>query len=132
MGNRDLRFTDTDQSGGWSTYDRRNMKRDGRSEDTCDSGFDTLRSHGAGPAMESLFPDTIIDRGDNDVNVSTPMTGMSDRTRPRQLGQYRKPIPEIPPRLSPTRGTQPDLRFVDPSPTALAAGATDHACAITD
>ena len=46
------------------TQFRGNMKRDGRSEDTCDSRLGTLRSHGTGPAMESLFPDTIIDRGD--------------------------------------------------------------------
>ena len=42
---------------------RGSMKWDGRSDDTCDSGMGTLRSHGIGPAMESWMPDTDIDGG---------------------------------------------------------------------
>ena len=41
-------------------------------------------------------PDTIIDKGDDGVNASTPMTRTNDRTRLRQLGQYCTPM------LSPT------------------------------
>ena len=47
------------------------MNRGGPSDDTIDSGMGTLQSHGTGPAMESLLPDTIIDRGNSGVNVST-------------------------------------------------------------
>ena len=97
---RNLRFTEADRSGAWKplrwTKFRRKMRRGSRSDNTLDSGMDTLRSHMTGPAMESWFPNTMIDRGDNGVNTSMPMTGTNDQTRLSQLGWYCTPIPKIP------------------------------------
>ena len=100
-----------------------NMKRGGRSDDTLDSGMGTLRSHGTGPAMESLLPYTITgDRRNSGVNASTTISRKNYRTRLRLFGPYWTPIPDAPPMLSPTRRTQLGLRPVDPSPVVPVAG----------
>ena len=39
------------------------MKSDERPDDTIDSGMGTLPSCGTSPALESILPDTMMDRG---------------------------------------------------------------------
>ena len=39
------------------------MKSDDRPDETIDSGMGTLQSRGTGPALESMLPDPMMDRG---------------------------------------------------------------------
>ena len=94
---------------------RGSMNRGGRSDDTFDSGMGTLKSHGIGPAMESLLPDTLVDRGNDGVSASTPILRASNRARMRHFGRFWTPIPDALLTLSPTLRTQQGLRFADPS-----------------
>ena len=77
-----------------------NMKGGGggdRPDDTLDSGMCYLQSHGTGPVLESLLPDTIIDGGTGGVDASTPITRPNYQARPVLLVhcQELKNIPRL-------------------------------------
>ena len=52
-------------------------------DETIDSGMGTLQSHGTGPALEAMLPDTMMDRGTMGVNASKPVLGQNHRFGPR-------------------------------------------------
>ena len=91
------------------------MKRGGQSGDTFDS-------HGTGPILEFLLPDTIIDRETRGMDASTPILRPNYRARPRQFRQYWTLIPDAPPSLSPTPRTQPGPGLVGPQQATQLTG----------
>ena len=98
----------------WSRLTRNNldMKRD-----DMDSGIVTLQSCGAGPVLESMLPDTMMDLGTMGVDTSTPVLGQNHSFRPRSSVSPRlfshdllTPVPEAP--LPPPPISQPGTAFV--------------------
>ena len=48
------------------------MKRDDWPNETMDSWIVTIQSRGAGPVLESMLPDTMMDLGTMGADASTP------------------------------------------------------------
>ena len=47
-----------------------------------DSGIVALRSRGAGPVLESMLPDAMMDLGTMGADASTPVLGQNHRFGP--------------------------------------------------
>ena len=93
------------------------MKRDDRPDETMDLGIVTLRSRGAGPALESMLPDTMMDLGTMGADASTPFLGHNHHFGPRSDVPLRlfghnllTQIPEAP--SPPPSRSQPGTDFV--------------------
>ena len=86
------------------------------------SGMDTLESRGAGPVLQSLLPDTIIDRGTRYVDFFMSILRPNHRVRPRQFKYYLTLIPDAPlPPPPKTPKTQPGPDLVSPQQAARLA-----------
>ena len=98
------------------------MKWDDRPDETMDSGIVTLLSCGAGPALESMLSDTMMDLWTMDADASTPFLGHNHHFGPRSVVRPRlfghdllNLIPEEPPPSTlspPPPRSQPGTDFV--------------------
>ena len=70
------------------TKNNLDMKRDDRPDKTIASGIVTLQLRRAGPVLESMLLDTMMDLETMGADASTPVLGQNHRSgvRPKLLG----------------------------------------------